>query len=308
MKKKIAVWLFLIFVSVSFLVMPVVIAESYENFGQSLYIWRLVNEVRQNPVQSLSALGIDVNAVRMHLGVESWIIDRKLPPLALNFNLHQSAEQHNEDMINNGYIAYTSPDGEPSFEDRISSTGYDAVHTGESIGALTFATYMDSFDSAKVILVNMIKDELFADYPRNYRIFSGIFTEIGLSMRAGNISFDQNSTEKAYVVVMDFGLPVEKRSFIIGNTLKPALNGGIFDFKRGVGGVAVVFKDVFRNIEQTSVSTPALGAFQFLKKSPSPGFMLLKALNSDGSLNTLKTFQTEDKNEIYDLEIDASYY
>ena len=157
MKKILTILLFFIFVPAWFFAMPAAIAEGYENLGQTLYIWRLVNEVRQNPVQSLSALGIDINAVRAHLGEESWILDRRLPPLALNFNLHQSAAQHNKEMINNGYIVYTSPDGELSLEVRIASTGYDAVQTGESIGALTFDTYRDSFDSAKIILINMIK-------------------------------------------------------------------------------------------------------------------------------------------------------
>ena len=73
------------------------------------------------------------------------------------------------------------------------------------------------------------------------------------------------------------------------------MNDGIFDFKRDVGGVAIVFKDAFKNVEQTAFSTPALGAFQFLKKPSSSNLMSLKALNTDGSLNTLKIFQVDDE-------------
>lgn len=305
---KVKIYLF-IFIVASFFLMPAANAADYDNFEQSLYIWRLINDVRQNPVKSLTALGIDVDELRAHLGEESFLLDRKLPPLAFDPGLYESADQYNKDMINNGVWDNNTPsDGVSSLEVRISSEGYNAVKSGESMGVLSFDTYRDAFDSAKVIFVNMIKDELFADAPRNYRIFSDIFTEMGVSMQAGNLSIDNSALKRAYVVVMDFGFPVEKRSYVIGNTVKLTSNTGIFDLENAVGGVPIVFKDIFKDIKQSGVSTSALGAFEFLKDASSSGYMILKALNQDGSVNSLKIFQVDDENKLYDLTIHNSNF
>ncbi len=305
MKLKIKICLLFLsaFLIVSFSIKPVAIGADYDNINQALYIWRLINDVRRDPVKSLSALGIDIDSVRAHLGNEAYILDRSLPPLAFNFDLFDSADAHNKDMINSGYIDYTSSNNNATpLVFRILLSGYDAVKLGESIGALTFDTYKDPYDSAKVIFTNMIKDELLADYPRNYRIFSDLFTEIGIAMKAGYLSLNGSFTKRAYVVTMDFGMPVQKRYYVIGNIVKSNSNNtGLFQPGDGIGGVKIVFTDVFKNIEQTAVSTPEVGAFQFLKYSST--YLVLKTLNNDGSCSSVKSFWGVDGNELQDLSI-----
>ncbi|GEM_PF-613284 len=301
LKVKICLLLMPMFLILSFGTKPVAIAAGYDNISQVIYIWRLINDVRHDPVKSLSALGIDIDAMRTHLGNDSFILDRTLPPLAFNFDLFDSAEAHNKDMINSGYLNYTGSGNATPLVFRILLSGYDAVKVGESIGALTFDTYKDPFDSAKIIFANMIKDELLADYPRNYRIFSDLYTEIGIAMRTGYFSFNNSAPKRAYVVTMDFGMPVQKRYYVIGNILKPGTGNGLFEPGNGVGGVKIVFTDVFKNIKQTAISTSQTGAFQFLKYSST--YLVLKTLNKDGSCSSVKSFWGVDKNEIQDLTI-----
>ena len=83
MRVKICLLLTATIMAVIFFAASAAIAADYNNIEPSLYIWRLVNEARHDPVKTLLELGIDVDAVKARLGTESSILYRKFPPACL---------------------------------------------------------------------------------------------------------------------------------------------------------------------------------------------------------------------------------
>ena len=104
-----------------------------DNITASFYLWRQINELRRDPVQTMINLGLDVEGIRGQLGNEAWILDRSLKPLALDLRLYSVANNHIQDMKANKYFGYTSPVNPVPLNVRIAQTGYLAKEVGSSL-------------------------------------------------------------------------------------------------------------------------------------------------------------------------------
>ena len=130
-----------------------------DDLEASYYLWRMINEARRNPLETLEKIGIDEQAARESLGIDQWILDQNLPPLAWNQNLFDAASKHNQDMGENLYYSHDSLDG-TTYLERIEASGYNALFVGESLGALSFGAYLDPLKAAEILFEFMLKDEL----------------------------------------------------------------------------------------------------------------------------------------------------
>lgn len=243
-----------------------------DNIVAAFYLWRQINELRRNPVQTMTNLGLDVENIREQLGTQSWILDRSLKPLALDLHLYSVANNHIQDMKINKYFGYTSPIDPMPLDVRVAQTGYMAKEVGESLGALSFKSYLEFIEAANIILANMIKDELLAFNP-HLRLFSDVFTEIGVSMELAKFTFSEFTFSeipeiRAYVVVVDYAKPVNPRSYVIGNVMKKVNDGSLFSPDDTLSGFIVEFRDVMFFGGEQVAETPFLGAYQFLRVSP----------------------------------------
>jgi len=191
---------------------------AFNDLEAGAYLWKLINEARARPAETIETYGIDYERARRALGQDVWILELEngLPPLAWHEILSESAAGHNEDMINRQYYSYTSPEG-LSFNDRIINSGYNPLLTGESLGILSFYIYVDPVKAVESIFENMLRDELNPDMGYSRNIFSKEVTEIGISFISTIFSFENHPNLNAYIVTADFAKPVETRSYILGN-------------------------------------------------------------------------------------------
>lgn len=239
--------------------------NGYDHTAVAFYLWRQINNLRHNPVQTMLDLELDVENIRERLGTEAWILDRTLAPLALDLRLYTTASSHIQDMKKNSYFGYVSPVDPIPLNVKIAETGYMASEVGESLGALSFNSYLEFIEAVNMILANMIKDELFASNPY-LRLFSETFTEIGLSVDLSLLTFGDGKEIRAYVVVINYAKPIHKRSFVIGNVMQETDDSKLFPTDT-VNEFTVKYRGtMFFSTEQIA-GTPFLGAYQFPRVS-----------------------------------------
>jgi len=287
---------FLIYFLLAFSMVPAVRAG--DDPDASFYLWRLMNAARTRPLQTLARFEIDAQAAREALGAEGWILDQGLPPLAWNQNLFDSAWGHNQDMIDNLYYAYNSPDG-TTVTERIAAAGYDALNTGESLGALLFDTYLEPMEAVDIIFTNMLKDELAPGNPLARNIFNPAFTEIGIALTAARLDLGDDLSTNAYVAVADFGQPLQPRAFLLGNVYHDPDGDGTMNPADAASGVNVVLRLLAPNIELEMPVGP-LGAYQF--ELPA-GFLLLEARNAAGQVVARRSVFRQENNQLVDLRV-----
>jgi Cysteine-rich secretory protein family len=225
------------------------------------YLWYLINEARDKPMAVIERLGLDEAKARLALGEDEWILDRGLQPVALNGQLFESAWNHSEDMIGNLYYSYVSPDGR-TVEDRVADTGYEAVSTGESLGALVFQNFIDPMDAAAFIFLNLVRDELDPDRNQAKNIFSPEFRELGITFSAATLDVGERLPVYVYVVVADFADPVGLKAYVIGNVFKDLNGNGFLDPGEGVSGLKAIARPFGSSEGGTSVVTGVLGEYQ----------------------------------------------
>jgi len=274
---------------------------SAEHLDASLHVMRLINDVRQTPLNALPFAGIDRGTAQVNLGMDAWVLDQGLPPVAWNSLLHASALAHANDMITNLYYAYNSLNGD-TVQDRIASTGFDYIVSGESLGILSFDRYIAPELAAKAIVDNMVAYELGGTIlSSNRNILSHDRTEMGVAFVSAVVDLGLNVPVNIYLVVVDFARSVHPRSFIIGNVslLTPDSSGLIVD--NTLPGVNLVLRDLLENTDTNLVSGP-LGFFQF--EMPF-GFVLLEARDdATGDLLAWKNLFGQSENQLIDLFID----
>lgn len=183
----------------------------------ALRFWQKINQARRAPLAVAARLGLDESAVRSTFSSEPWILDQGLPPVAWHEKLQQAASAHGEDMLARNYYAYNTPENVEPYA-RILAAGYEAMQADETINALFFRSFVDFEVAADQLLDRMLRDELTgsASVPRN--IFSEDFTEIGIAYYAQTSNL-QPDLPYVYLLVLDFGLPVEPRRYVIIDTL-----------------------------------------------------------------------------------------
>jgi Cysteine-rich secretory protein family len=273
-------------------------AQAEDGTEAGLYLWRLVNEARLDPLPVLANLGIEEGAARSSLGSEQWILDAGLPPLSWNSALGASAMGHGRDMIARVYYSYTSLDGRTVI-DRMIAAGCEPLEYGETLGALFFSRFVEPLEAARVIFENWIRDELDPGRQGQRNIFNPDLTDFGVAFIGAQVHLGKDLPPNVYLAVADFASPVDGRPFVVGNVYEDPGGLRLFSPERGVAGLEVALIRASDGREILTTST-ALGAYQV--EAPS-GVFLIEVRDATGVALSRKSGVGSGANTLIDLEI-----
>lgn len=288
--------LFIIIILVSICVFPgAVFGEDDSN--SAFYFWRLINEARANPMETIHKLGIDESAAREALGENAWVLESGLPPLAWNTILAHAASGHNNDMITNLYYSSTGLDGS-TVSDRIGEAGYTALSSGEVLGALAFSNFIGPLEAARVIVENRVRYEL--DPSRNVKktIFNTDLTEIGISFMGAVLDLVED-LPNVYVAVADLARPAEQGAYILGNVYRDINGNRRFDPGEGVPGMRMIIRGYLPG-RDSELASQVFGAYQF--EIPQ-GFFTFEVLDDSGTVIAGRAGFGYNVNHIVDFRI-----
>jgi hypothetical protein len=269
--------------------------------GVSLYVWRLVNQARVQPLETILKAGIDEGAARAALGEDQWILDEGIPPVAWNRKLYQAALDHLHDMVHNLFYSHDSSDGR-SFSERIAAAGYDASLDSEALGALAFPGFVEELEAARLIFQSWLRDELDPRARMQQRnIFNPDLTEVGVALAGTRLRLGEDLPRNVYVAVADYARPWLVRAFLLGNVMSDSEGSPSFTPEQGVAGAEVALRRLKEGLEAVSTTT-LLGAFQFEVQG---GDLLLEARGPDGIVLGSKEVFSPGINQLQDLRIEG---
>ena len=163
----------------------------------------LINQARQNPLAVAASMGMDPEKILKDLPELEKILREGLPPVTFNGNLSETARAHTQDMFANGYYSHDSPDGR-DYDTRIRNSGYPAVTTGESLGMLCFANFIDPGDAVRLLFEYMFWDELDPSRTEKRNILDPRLKEAGVSVDTGVLRLG-GALWNVYLATCDFG-------------------------------------------------------------------------------------------------------
>jgi uncharacterized protein YkwD len=163
----------------------------------------LINQARQNPLAVAASMGMDTEKILKDLPELGKILREGLPALTFNGNLYKAARAHLEDMFANGYYSPNSPDGQ-GYDARIQNRGYPAVATGESLGMLLFANFINPEDAVRLLFEYMFWDELDPSRTEKRNILDPDLKEAGVSVDTGVLNLG-GALWNVYLATCDFG-------------------------------------------------------------------------------------------------------
>lgn len=163
----------------------------------------LINEARQNPLAAAAAIGMDPEKVLSDLPELEKILREGLPPLTFNVAIFAAARAHTQDMLAAGYYSHVSPDGR-GYEARIRDAGYPAGETGESLGMLYFANFINPGAAVQLLFEYLYRDELDPARTESRNILNPLLQETGVSIDAGVLSLG-GASWNVYIATCDFG-------------------------------------------------------------------------------------------------------
>ncbi len=166
----------------------------------------LINQARQNPLAVAASMGMDPEKILKDLPELEKILREGLPPVTFNGNLFEAARAHTQDMFANGYYSHDSPDGR-GYDARIRDSGYLAATTGESLGMLAFANFIDPGDAVRFLFEYMFWDELDPLRTEKRNILDPGLKEAGVSVDTGVLSLG-GAPWNVYLVTCDFGAAI----------------------------------------------------------------------------------------------------
>ena len=295
-----------LYITLITMIFPIVFAQfsivfAAEHLDASLYIMRLINDARKTPLNALPDTGLDKAAAQANLGMDAWVLDQGLPPVAWNSKLYASALDHADDMSTKLYYSYNSQNGD-TVQDRINSTGFQFISAGESLGILSFDKYIEPKQAAKVIFDNILAYELGDSIlSSNRNILNQDRTETGIAFVSIVADLGLNVPVNIYLVVADFVRPVYPRNFIIGNLSVKTSDYPEFKIENALSGMNIVLRNLSEKTNVKAVSGP-LGFFQF--EMPF-GFLLLDVQEAaTGTLLDRKSIFGQSENYFLDIFID----
>ncbi|MHB9098554.1 MAG: CAP domain-containing protein, partial [Syntrophales bacterium] len=168
----------------------------------------LINQARQNPLAVAASMGMDIEKILKDLPQLEKILREGLPPVTFSVKLAEAARAHTQDMFANGYYSHYSPDGR-GYDARIRDTGYLATATGESLGMLAFANFIDPKDAAQFIFEYMFWDELDPLRTEKRNILDPRLKEAGINIDTGVLSLGGTSWN-VYLATCDFGTVISE--------------------------------------------------------------------------------------------------
>lgn len=263
----------------------------------------MINKARNDPYQALEMAGVDEGSAREALGDYAWVLDQGLPPLAWNEQLHEAALGHNLDMIEHAYFSEVSLEGEGPSE-RVAATGYEALYVGETLGTLDSEHFVDSIEIACLIYENMVKDEFNSASTVQKNIFNPDVTEVGIGFEKVVVDPDDWDSLITYMVVADFALPVESRTFLVGNVYYDLDGDENFDpwEWEGIAGLKISLKHLFGpGVSETTIHSGPLGSYQ-LELHPFVFYELLIE-GDDGNIIHTEFHGSQNRNELNNILI-----
>jgi uncharacterized protein YkwD len=163
----------------------------------------LINQARQNPLAVAASMGMDPEKILKDLPELEKILKEGLPAVTFNGNLYEAARAHTQDMFASSYYSHDSPDGR-GYDARIRNGGYPAFATGESLGMLLFANFIDPGDAVRRLFEYMFWDELDPSRTEKRNILDPRLKEAGVSVDSGVLSLG-GATWNVYLATCDFG-------------------------------------------------------------------------------------------------------
>jgi hypothetical protein len=170
---------------------------------QEEVLLELINQARQNPLGVAASMGMDPEKILKDLPELEKILKEGLPPVTFNPTLYGVASAHTLDMFANSYYSHVSPDGR-GYEARIRDAGYPAGATGESLGMLAFANFIDPKDAARFLFEYMFRDELDPLRTEKRNILDPLLKEVGVSVETGVLSLG-GAPWNVYLATCDYG-------------------------------------------------------------------------------------------------------
>ena len=293
---------YLLFAAV-FVLLQTGVGFTAEHKDASLYMLRMINDARISPENTLQKNGIPKPVAQANMGPNAWVLDKGVPPLAWNEALAASALAHANDMITNLYYAYDSLNGD-TVQDRISDAGYDFVHSGESLGILSFEKYIPPIQAAEIIFKNMLAFELGNTIdPESCNILDENKTEAGIAFVSAVVDLGLDVPLNIYMVVADFASPSSPRRFVIGNVYARAGNSSDSNRENTLAGLHVKLRTLSDGVSDDSISEPN-GFFQLERPL---GFSIIEVWNeTDDALLTVAKIGVfgQNRNILLDILID----
>jgi uncharacterized protein YkwD len=163
----------------------------------------LINQARENPLQAAASLGMDPERILSDLPNLAKILQEGLPPLTWNENLAEAAHAHTGDMFAQSYYSHISPDGR-DYDQRIKESGYPAAVSGESLGMILFANFINPEDAVRLIFEYMFQDELNPSRTEQRTILNPCLREAGISVNMGAMGLG-GAQWNVYLATCDFG-------------------------------------------------------------------------------------------------------
>jgi uncharacterized protein YkwD len=106
-------------------------------------------------------------------------------------------------MFAQGYYSSLSPDGR-NYDGRIWESGYPAVVTGESLGMIVFANFINPEDAVRLIFGYMFQDELDPSRTEKRNILDPCLKEAGIGVESGALGLG-GAQWNVYLATCDFG-------------------------------------------------------------------------------------------------------
>ncbi len=174
---------------------------------EEMRLLELINEARQNPLDTAVAFGMDRKQVLADNPDIADILRQGLPTLEFNGTLYQTAAGHVAEMLENNFYSYESLDGS-DIAGRMTTAGYVPAVAGQSLGLIFFSNYIDPLRAVSHMFENMFKDELAPDYSGIRKILNPRIREMGAAVGKGSFEFPEFSAN-VYLAACDFARPVE---------------------------------------------------------------------------------------------------
>lgn len=163
----------------------------------------LIRQARRQPLLMAEMAGMERSAVLEAAGGRRILLENGLRPVAPNSILAKTARAHTKNMLANNYYDKTAPDGRRPAT-RITAAGYEALASGENLGLIGFQNFMPEETAVWEIFKNMLRDELQSGQSSPWYILNPNYSEVGISIEAGTMSFDENKSN-VYLAACDFG-------------------------------------------------------------------------------------------------------